>query len=69
MPVPQENSLFVEQASCLFIKSLLRMVQHLNPTNLEMNAAKTSEKSAMVVNERPAGKALWQIERKPTETN
>ncbi|MEG3926787.1 hypothetical protein [Microcoleus sp. D3_18a_C4] len=29
MPVPQENSLFVEQASCLFIKSLLRMVQHL----------------------------------------
>ncbi|WP_242717059.1 hypothetical protein [Microcoleus vaginatus] len=28
MPVPQENSLFVEQASCLFIKSLLRMVQH-----------------------------------------
>jgi hypothetical protein len=30
MPVPQENSLFVEQASCLFIKSLLRMVQHLS---------------------------------------
>jgi hypothetical protein len=22
MPVPQENSLFVEQASCLFIKAL-----------------------------------------------
>ena len=30
MPVPQENSLFVEQASCLFIKSLLKMVQHLS---------------------------------------
>ncbi|WP_333144540.1 hypothetical protein [Microcoleus sp. B13-B6] len=30
MPVPQENSLFVEQASCLFIKSLLRMVQYLS---------------------------------------
>gem|GEM_PF-3498648 len=30
MPVPQENSLFVEQASCLFIKSLLRMVQDLS---------------------------------------
>ena len=30
MPVPQKNSLFVEQASCLFIKSLLRMVQHLS---------------------------------------
>ncbi|MEG5184862.1 hypothetical protein QUB28_13845 [Microcoleus sp. B4-C3] len=29
-PVPQENSLFVEQASCLFIKSLLRMVQDIN---------------------------------------
>ncbi|WP_333409628.1 hypothetical protein [Microcoleus sp. T2B6] len=26
MPVPQENSLFVEQASCLF----LRIVQHLS---------------------------------------
>ncbi len=34
MPVPQENSLFVEQASCLFIKSLLRMVQHLRKTQL-----------------------------------
>ena len=32
MPVPQENSLFVEQASCLFIKSLLRTVQHLSDT-------------------------------------
>ena len=30
MPVPKENSLFVEQASCLLIKSLLRMVQHLS---------------------------------------
>jgi hypothetical protein len=30
MAVPPENSLFVEQASCLFIKSLLRMVQHLS---------------------------------------
>jgi hypothetical protein len=30
MPVPQESSLFVEQASCLFIKSLLRMVQDLS---------------------------------------
>ncbi|MEG4304475.1 hypothetical protein QUB16_17510 [Microcoleus sp. D3_18a_C4] len=30
MPVPQENSLFVEQASCLSIKSLLRRVQHLS---------------------------------------
>ena len=29
-PVPQENSLFVEQASCLLIKSLLRTVQHLS---------------------------------------
>ncbi|WP_445247339.1 hypothetical protein [Microcoleus sp. OTE_8_concoct_300] len=34
MPVPQENSLFVEQASCLFIKSLLRMVQHLRIPDL-----------------------------------
>ena len=30
MPVPQENSLFVEQASCLLIKGLLRMVQPLS---------------------------------------
>ncbi|MEG3901737.1 MULTISPECIES: hypothetical protein [unclassified Microcoleus] len=28
MPVPQENSLFVEQASCLFIKDLLTIMQH-----------------------------------------
>jgi hypothetical protein len=56
MPVPQENSLFVEQASCLFIKSLLRMVQHLNPTKLEMNAAKTSEKSAMDLMNNPQAK-------------
>jgi hypothetical protein len=26
MPVPQENQFFVEQASCLFIKGLLRML-------------------------------------------
>ncbi|MEG3931477.1 MULTISPECIES: hypothetical protein [unclassified Microcoleus] len=30
MPVPQENSLFVEQASCLFIKGLLTMVQDVS---------------------------------------
>ncbi|MEG3904560.1 hypothetical protein QT987_21540 [Microcoleus sp. SVA1B4] len=30
MPVPQENLLFVEQASCLFLKSLLTVVQHLS---------------------------------------
>jgi hypothetical protein len=30
MPVPQENLLFVEQASCLFKKGLLTMVQDLN---------------------------------------
>ena len=35
MPVPQENSLFVEQASCLFVKSLLRMVQHLSRNLLD----------------------------------
>jgi hypothetical protein len=29
MPVKRENILFVEQASCLFIKGLLTMVQHL----------------------------------------
>ena len=29
MPVPQENLLFVEQASCLFKKGLLTMVQDL----------------------------------------
>jgi len=27
MPVPQEMNFFVEQASCLFIKGLLTMVQ------------------------------------------
>ncbi|MEG4533222.1 hypothetical protein [Microcoleus sp. D2_18a_D3] len=31
MPVPQENSSLVEQASCLFIKGL-RMVQHMSYT-------------------------------------
>ncbi|WP_333143335.1 MULTISPECIES: hypothetical protein [unclassified Microcoleus] len=30
MPVPQENSLFVERASCPFIKGLLTIVQHLS---------------------------------------
>jgi hypothetical protein len=30
MPVPQENLLFVEQASCLFKKGLLTMVQDLS---------------------------------------
>ncbi|MEG3971848.1 hypothetical protein QUA00_30150 [Microcoleus sp. T2B6] len=35
MPVPQENSLFVEQASCLFIKNLLRMVQYLSKRKVE----------------------------------
>ncbi|MEG3981206.1 hypothetical protein QUA08_10560 [Microcoleus sp. T3B2] len=35
MPVPQENSFFVEQASCLFIKSLLRMVQHFSINRLK----------------------------------
>jgi hypothetical protein len=30
MPVPQENQLFVQQASCLFKKGLLTMVQHLS---------------------------------------
>ncbi|MEG4169096.1 hypothetical protein QUA11_16215 [Microcoleus sp. S13_D1] len=34
MPVPQQNSFFVEQASCLFIKSLLRMVQHFRLTEM-----------------------------------
>ncbi len=29
MPVPQRVNFLVEQASCLFLKSLLRMVQHL----------------------------------------
>ncbi|MEG4345799.1 hypothetical protein QUB70_21340 [Microcoleus sp. A003_D6] len=34
MPVPQENLLFVEQASCLFKKGLLTMVQYLSkPTS------------------------------------
>jgi len=32
MPVPQENLLFVEQASCLFKKGLLTMVQDLPGT-------------------------------------
>ncbi|MEG5184742.1 hypothetical protein QUB28_13215 [Microcoleus sp. B4-C3] len=36
MPVPQENSLFVEQASCLFLKSLLRMVQHLRSNRVAL---------------------------------
>ena len=30
MPVPQRVNFLVEQASCLVIKSLLRMVQHLS---------------------------------------
>jgi hypothetical protein len=30
MPVPQEMNFLVEQASCLFIKGLSRMVQHLS---------------------------------------
>ena len=30
MPVPQQNLLFVEQASCLFKKGLLTMVQDLS---------------------------------------
>ena len=29
MPVPQRVNFLVEQASCLFIKDLLRMMQHL----------------------------------------
>ncbi|MEG3904399.1 hypothetical protein QT987_20715 [Microcoleus sp. SVA1B4] len=32
MPVPQRVNFLVEQASCLFIQSLLRMVQHLSCT-------------------------------------
>ncbi|MEG5185564.1 MULTISPECIES: hypothetical protein [unclassified Microcoleus] len=38
MPVPQENSLFVEQASCLF----LRMVQDVrsNQLNVKPNSNK-----------------------------
>ncbi|MEG4306627.1 hypothetical protein QUB16_28550 [Microcoleus sp. D3_18a_C4] len=34
MPVPQRVNFLVEQASCLFIKSLLRMVQHLRIPDL-----------------------------------
>ncbi|WP_333321095.1 hypothetical protein [Microcoleus sp. B4-C1] len=30
MPVPQRVNFLVEQASCLFLKSLLIMVQHLS---------------------------------------
>ncbi|MEG5182536.1 hypothetical protein QUB28_01970 [Microcoleus sp. B4-C3] len=30
MPVPQKMNFIVEQASCLFIKRLLRMVQYLS---------------------------------------
>ncbi|MEG3924502.1 MULTISPECIES: hypothetical protein [unclassified Microcoleus] len=33
MPVPQRVNFLVEQASCLFIKSLLRMMQHLSLTD------------------------------------
>jgi hypothetical protein len=34
MPVPQENLLFVEQASCLFKKGLLTMVQDLRKSTI-----------------------------------
>ncbi|MEG3966509.1 hypothetical protein QUA00_02480 [Microcoleus sp. T2B6] len=34
MPVPQRVNFLVEQASCLFLKSLLRMVQHLSSIKL-----------------------------------
>jgi len=34
MPVPQRVNFFVEQASCLFIKSLFKIVQHLRKTKL-----------------------------------
>jgi len=34
MPVPQRVNFLASQASCLFIKSLLRMVQHLRKTKL-----------------------------------
>ncbi|MEG4305507.1 hypothetical protein QUB16_22735 [Microcoleus sp. D3_18a_C4] len=32
MPVPQKLNFLVEQASCLFLNSLLKMVQHLSLT-------------------------------------
>ncbi|WP_445174364.1 hypothetical protein [Microcoleus sp.] len=34
MPVPQKINFIVEQASCLFIKALLRMVQYLSANKL-----------------------------------
>ena len=38
MPVPQRMNFLVEQASCLFIKSLLRMVQDLTFNRLLLSA-------------------------------
>ena len=37
MPVPQEINFAVEQASCLFIKSLVRIIQELSSLELARN--------------------------------
>jgi hypothetical protein len=44
MPVPQENSLFVEQASCLF----LRMVQDVRLTGLKQILSPNQAQSGLI---------------------
>jgi hypothetical protein len=39
MPVPQRVNFLVEQASYLFIKSLLRMVQHLGSNRVALGVS------------------------------
>ncbi|MEG4171751.1 MULTISPECIES: hypothetical protein, partial [unclassified Microcoleus] len=50
MPVPQENSLFVEQASCLF----LRMVQDVSFNRLSLSAREFIPRLALEASINPA---------------
>ena len=42
MPVPQKISFLVEQVRCLFIKALLKMVQHLSLNELQRTQLPTA---------------------------
>jgi len=48
MPTPQENSLFVEQASCLFIK-MIRVGKMPNPYSPQENSLFVEQASCLFI--------------------
>jgi hypothetical protein len=58
MPTPQENSLFVEQASCLFIK-MIRFGKMPNPYSPQENSLFVEQASCLFIKMiRPAWKKV-----------